>query len=572
MTTSSVLIDEVRQLLDCDLYDSALQLAELECKPRLADSRVPATERLALLKVLCQCLDAQKQYRLSLKAITDFVGSPVKSQLTWVQLEDVARDIADARWKLGEHDLCLSQLRQIPTLHRTAKDLSRMARCAALIQSPDAPDLYKDLLKAQPNATEAYTYLHSLHSPGNTALSDDLQHVPDSSNYHDVLSIARARSLMAKLGYHAAAKELQILSRRHRNNAQIIALQATCWYMLNDTRRAKVFYDKARSLDPSLFHEMGTYSNLLYSTSGDAYSVYRLGNELLKVDQTKPEGWVAMARYFLMTGQIQEALAIVWKAQTLAPSYEDAYYAEGTIQMASDCPEEAAEAFLKAHELRRNTLTYRGVVEAYIQCGKYKEAFLVAKEAAELMPTHAAALAMVGVVLSHSPESYAKAVKLLESALDIDHRCTEAISALASLYVSNERFADAIKLIEKYLPENETDEMFTHYADVLTLANELPKAAVNYTAALALNPANERAKTGFDRVDRLLHPNLADTEADIEDSAAGDDNEPVAQDEGELQDDAGGVLHQESPFGTPLERQQNMQMDSGSDMSDDSLL
>ncbi|KAI8323351.1 TPR-like protein, partial [Martensiomyces pterosporus] len=312
--------------------------------------------------------------------------------------------------------------------------------------------------------------------------------------------------LMAKLDYDAAAKELQRLSRRHRSNAQIAALQATCCHMLNDTRRARALYEKARSLDSSLIHELGPYSGLLLATSQEPYAVYQLGSELLKVDQSRPEGWVAMARYFLMTGQTQEALAIVWKAQTLAPSHADAYYAEGTIQMASECPEEAAEAFVKAHELERSALTYRGVVEAYVRCGKYKEAFLAAKEAAELMPRSAGALAMVGVVLSHSPESYSKAVKLLEAALDIDHRCTEAIAALASLYVSNERFADAIKLLEKHLPENESDEMFTRYADVLTLANELPKAAVNYTTALSLNPANERAKTGFERVDRLLHP------------------------------------------------------------------
>ncbi|KAJ1732896.1 Anaphase promoting complex subunit 7 [Coemansia biformis] len=534
--TTQALVSEIQQLLDSDLCESALHLAELECRPQLLDGCVAPKERLALLRAYCSCLWALRQHRASLRAITEFIASPVRASLAAEDLEKVARDIAHVRWELGEHDLCLAQLRQIPRSHRTAKDLARMARCAAVIQSADAPELYAELLKRQPNAVEAYAYLNSLRGTSGGGGGRRQQYPPDAGSYHGVASLAAARGMMLRLEYRAAAAEFQRLARRHRGNAHVLAQQATCHYMLNEVQKARTLYEMARSLDGSLVQEMGVYSGLLAAVSRDPHTVYRLGNHLLKTDQARPEGWVAMARYFLVRAQTQEALAIVWKAQTLAPDYAEAYYAEGEIQMASGCAEEAADVFQKAHELAPSALTYRGIVDAYVQCGKYKEAFLYAKEAAELIPRHAGALAAVGIVLSHSPESHDKAAQLLEAALGLDPRCTEAIAALASLHVATQQLPAALALIEKYLSENDSDDMYTRYADVLTLASRLPEAAANYTTALTLNPDNERARTGFDRVDRLMHPN-----ASPESAGEGEDDPGAASDDRQqLSDGASG--------------------------------
>ncbi|KAJ1840694.1 Anaphase promoting complex subunit 7 [Coemansia sp. RSA 2708] len=521
--TSQVLIDEIQQLLDSDLGDSALQLAELECRPRAFDKLVPAAERLALLRAYCRSLHAVKQHRTALRAITEFISGPVRGQLAAEDLEEVARDISDVRWTLGEHDMCLAQLRQIPRAHRTVRDVARMARSAAAAQSGEAAELYAELLRRQPNAGEALVFLSAHGGP----------RAADGSSYHDVASLTAARGMMQRLEYRKAAAELQRLARRQRANAQVVALQATCHYMLDERRKAHLLYERARALDAALVQEMGAYSGLLMQL-GDTYAAYGLGSELLKADQTRPEGWIAMARYLQMSGQTQEALAIAWKAQALAPGCAEAYCAEGSIQLAGGSAEEAAEVFLKAHALARSAQTYRGVVEAHVRCGRYKEAFVHAKELAELMPAHAAALAMVGVVLSHSAEGHDKAARLLQAALDADPRCTEALAALASLHVASQQLDAAVALLERYLPDNETDDMYTRYADVLTLANELPKAAVNYTVALELNPANERAKIGFDRVDRLMHPS-ADDDDDVAEDAEQPDDDVADQRTGEFE-------------------------------------
>ncbi|KAJ1787800.1 hypothetical protein LPJ67_003076, partial [Coemansia sp. RSA 1938] len=118
-----------------------------------------------------------------------------------------------------------------------------------------------------------------------------------------------ARTMMRRLEYKAAASELQRLARRHRSNAHVVALHATCLFMLDDVRQSRILYERARALDPMLMHEMGAYSALLMQEN-DAHAVYALGSQLLRTDQTRPEGWTAMARFLAMTGQTQEALAL----------------------------------------------------------------------------------------------------------------------------------------------------------------------------------------------------------------------------------------------------------------------
>ncbi|KAJ2842557.1 Anaphase promoting complex subunit 7, partial [Coemansia erecta] len=346
MTATQLLTQEIQQLLNCDLGESALQLAELECKPRLTDRRLSPSERLGLLRAYSACLDAQKQHRTSLRVITEFISGPERGQLTADELEEVARDIAAQRWRLGEHDLCLAQLRQIPRTHRTTADVARMARCAGLIRSPDAAELFGELLKRQPNASEALAYVGKVHP---------------AEGYHDVASLATARRLAQNLDYRGAVDELSRLARRHPGSAPVRAYQATCRYMMNDVSAALALYERARTLEPGLMDQMGAYATLLASSTGDAHAVYRLGNELLKVDQGRAEGWVAMARYFLLSGETQEALAIAWRAQTLAPSYACAYYTEGVIQLASGSVDDALDVFIKAHQLERSALTFRAV-------------------------------------------------------------------------------------------------------------------------------------------------------------------------------------------------------------------
>ncbi|KAJ2065101.1 hypothetical protein GGI17_000512 [Coemansia sp. S146] len=499
MTTTQALVDEITELVACDLGESALQLAELECRPRLSDPAYAASERLLLARALAASLRAQHQHRAALRAMADFI-SAVRSQLSAADIEGAARDMADMRWTLGEVDLCLAQLRQIPRAHRTTRDWARMARCAAALgQRDEAAGLYSEVLKAQPNAAEAL------------AATGD---VSDRA-HHGVAAVARCVGLMGRLDYAGAAAELRRVGRRHRASARIVALQATCRFNLGEDRPARALFEKAVAMDEALFDEMGAYAALL-ARMGDRLGVHALGRRLLRADAARAEGWVAMARYLELAGRAQDALAVAWKAQALAPRLADAYLAEGSAQMAAASYGDAAAAFQRAHALAPSAYSYAVLVDALVRGERLKDAFVYAREAAELMPRHPAALALVGAVLAHSAESADKAERLLGAALEIDPRNEAAVAALAALLVAAGRLPAALALLERHLPEIATDDMYTRYADVLTLANDLPRAAANYAEALSVNPDNARARAGHDRVDRLMLPGAGHESEDDE--------------------------------------------------------
>ncbi|KAJ2825310.1 Anaphase promoting complex subunit 7, partial [Coemansia furcata] len=333
--------------------------------------------------------------------------------------------------------------------------------------------------------------------------------------HEGVAAWARAQALIRRFDYAAAAQELRRMARRHGASAALVAQQATCHAHLGDDRRARALFARAAAMDAGLFAGMGAYAAVL-ARGGDAAAVYALGRRLLRADSGRAEGWVAMARFLVLAGRAQDALAVAWKAQALAPRLPDAWLAEGAAQAAAGAFEDAAAACLRAHALGASAMTYAAAVDALVRAGRLKDAFVYAREAAERMPQLPAALAMVGGVLAHSPESAAKAEALLRAALAADCRCADAVGALAALLVAQDRVDEAVALIADHLPVIPSADMHARYADVLTLANQLPAAAAAYAAALDLNPDCARARAGFDRVDRLLQPPAADESGEEE--------------------------------------------------------
>ncbi|KAJ2889420.1 Anaphase promoting complex subunit 7 [Coemansia aciculifera] len=297
-------------------------------------------------------------------------------------------------------------------------------------------------------------------------------------------------------------------------------MQATCHFELGAAERARKMFAQAAAIDPPLVDGLAAYAGTL-ARLGDRLALYALGRRLLAGDAGRAEGWVAMARFLLLSGRVSEALAVAWKAQAASPRLPDAFLAEGEAQMAAGAPADAVAALERAHAIAPSAQTYAALVAALVAAGRVKDAFVYAREAAEKMPRCAPTLAMVGSVLAHSPDAAERAERLLTAALDIDRRSAEAVDALAALYVASGRLPDALALVEAHLPEIQTDQMYTRFADVLTLSNDLPRAAVNYAHALHLNPENPRARAGFDRVDRLMHPS-EEADDDEEEEGEGD--------------------------------------------------
>ncbi|KAJ2890582.1 hypothetical protein GGI21_006120, partial [Coemansia aciculifera] len=356
-------VDTISSLIDCDLGESALQLAELSCRPLLQDPSVAAAERLRLARSYAAALRAQQQPRAALRALADFAAS-ARGQLSAADVEGVARDLAALRWILGEADVCVAQLRQIPRAHRTAHDWARMARAAAALgHAAEAREFYAHVVKAQPNAAEALSFC--CESPGDVGESDA-----------GLVALAGAAAMMRRLAYADAAAALRRVARRFPGlAARALAMQATCHFELGAAERARKMFAQAAAIDPPLVDGLAAYAGTL-ARLGDRLALYALGRRLLAGDAGRAEGWVAMARFLLLSGRVSEALAVAWKAQAASPRLPDAFLAEGEAQMAAGAPADAVAALERAHAIAPSAQTYAALVAALVAAGRVKDAFV----------------------------------------------------------------------------------------------------------------------------------------------------------------------------------------------------
>ena len=77
---------------------------------------------------------------------------------------------------------------------------------------------------------------------------------------------------------------------------------------LGDPTGAYLAFQKARAIDPDCHQYMDQYAAILKSQSKLA-DLNKLSHELLRVNDKRPEGWIALARYAESKGQLDRALA-----------------------------------------------------------------------------------------------------------------------------------------------------------------------------------------------------------------------------------------------------------------------
>jgi len=186
--------------------------------------------------------------------------------------------------------------------------------------------------------------------------------------------------------------------------------------------------------------------------------------------------------------------------------------------------EHAIVAYFQANNVTKDLASYRGLVLAYLQTRKYKEALCTAKEAVATLPQNAAAVALVGRVLATSPEGAEKATRIFQKALQLDASCADAALALADLHAQRGDCDDAAELLTRALSARDRDVLHTKLGDVFVIAGEdrYPEALASYHAALSLNPASDAALTGLDRLEKLMQgvdPDLSDEPEDSADEA-----------------------------------------------------
>ncbi|XP_054806558.1 anaphase-promoting complex subunit 7 isoform X2 [Prosopis cineraria] len=236
-----------------------------------------------------------------------------------------------------------------------------------------------------------------------------------------------------------------------------------------------------------------------------------------------------IAKVEAIIGKNEEAIMNFEKSIRINERHIPGYIMKGNLLLNMKRPEAAVVAFRGAQELRPDIRSYQGLVHTYLALSKIKEALYASREAMKAMPQSAKALKLVGDVHASNSSGREKAKKFYESALRLEPGYLGAALALAELHVIEGRNGDAVSLLERYLKDWADDSLHVKLAQVFAATNMLQDALLHYQAALRLNPQNEAAKRGLERLEKQMKgvdPDAPeeDDDNDVED-ADGDQEE-----------------------------------------------
>ncbi|RUP49862.1 hypothetical protein BC936DRAFT_141170 [Jimgerdemannia flammicorona] len=451
--------------------------------------------------------------------------------------------------------------------HRNTIDAGKLARRGwghqpnALFRRL-AIECYQAILRQQPYAIEAYLALlrHGLsfqqvsqHIPHTCELDWMRMYIEAHANnigfkyelyefrfdWRNVLLIDPLILILA--AFSEAIESFQELTTMFKHNVDCLLSLSDAHLMMNNTVEAYYLYSQVRcamnfcsatsfvligtqriafflvrKIDPNVVEGMDKYANLI-KNQGKTIFVNKIADELHRINSRRPECWLAMALYCEMKDEREKALLFVDKAIALDRRHVEAYQLKGICSFHIEADTgiwhaEAIIAFRKAYRLSKDLFVCRGLAETYLAIPKIKEAMNVAKEALSLMPRNPIALTLVGMVMVQSAETKDKARKAFETALEYDPKCLEPVFALVSMNVQEQKWAESIALLEKYLPLHPTDVMHTRLADVYMRAEDYPKALHHYNAALSLNPDYEDAREGLTRLEKRISTGYDDGE------------------------------------------------------------
>ncbi|KAF2310991.1 hypothetical protein GH714_018944 [Hevea brasiliensis] len=525
--------DQIATLLDSDLYSSAQILGSFlvssssinpETTPHLkAENLIFLGDALLREREYRRAIHTYKQalqyYKIipkqnstaSRSSLSNRSSSPNSFNISAINENEVKFKIASCHSALNETRAALVEMEGIPSKARTLQMSLLMAKLYRNSRhNRFAIACYKECLRHCPYVFEAIIALAELGVAAKDIISTFSQGSSRSSRapFDHVDSnrwlqrYVEAQCCVASNDYRGGLELFGELLQRFPNNVHILLEIAKVEAIIGKNDEAIVNFEKVRSLDPYVVTYMDEHAMLL-KTKSDYSKLNKLVHDLLSIDPTRPEVFVALSVLWERKDE-RGALSYAEKSIRIDERHIPGYIMKGNLLLSLKRPEAAVIAFRGAQELRPDLRSYQGLVHSYLAFSKIKEALHAAREAMKAMPQSAKALKLVGDVHASNSGGREKAKKFYESALRLEPGYLGAALALAELHVIEGRNGDAVSLLERYLKDWADDSLHVKLAQVFAATNMLQEALSHYQAALRINPQNEAAKKGLERLEKQM--------------------------------------------------------------------
>lgn len=527
--------DQITSLLEHGLFGSAQMLGCFLVSSAATNAETSPYVKAENLVLLGDALYGEKEYRRALNTYKQTLqqckiipkqntsssrsslstsnrsSSPSSLNISAINENEVKFKITLCYCALNENRAALAEMESIPSKVRNLQmnlTMGKLYRISRHIRA--AISCYKDCLRHCPYVLEAITGLAELGVPAKDILSFFPQTPnrggrPPSDHFDTGRWLHRyveAQCCVASNDYKGGLELFSELLQRFPSNVHILLEIAKVEAIIGKGDEAIMNFEKVRSIDPYVITYMDEYAMLLKLKS-DHSKLNRLVHDLLNIDPARPEVLVALAVLWERKDE-RRALVYAEKSLRIDDRHITGHIMKGNLFLSQNRPEAAVTAFRGAQELRPDLRSYQGLVRSYLALSKNKEALHAAREAMKAMPQSAKALKLVGDVHASSSTGREKARKFYESALRLESGYLGAALALAELHVVEGRTGDAVSLLEKYLKDWADDSLHIKLAQVFAATNMLSEALSHYQSALRLNPQNEAAKKGLERVEKQM--------------------------------------------------------------------
>lgn len=459
---------------------------------------------------LCKIIPKQTSVSKSSLSTTTRSSSPNNMNISSINENEVKFKITLCHCALYENRAALAEIEGIPQKARTLRmnlTIGKLYRISR--HNRAAVSCYKDCLRHCPYVLEAITGLAEL----GVSCKEILALFPqtpnrgrstcDHSEYTRWLHrYVEAQCCIASSDYKGGLEHFSDLLQRFPNNVHILLEIAKVEAITGRSEEAIMNFEKIRSIDPFVMTYMDEYAMLLNSKS-DSSKLNRLVHDLLNIDPARAEAFVALSLLWEKKDE-RRALAYAEKSIRIDDRHILGHITKGRLFLSLNRPDAAVTAFRAAQELRPDLRSYQGLVRSYLALSKFKEALYTAREAMKIMPQSAKALKLVGDVHASNSSGRDKAKKFYESSLRLEPGYLDAALALAELHVVEGKTKDAVSLLQRYIKDCADDSLHTKLAQVFAATNMLQEALSHFQAALRINPQNNSAKKGLERLEKQM--------------------------------------------------------------------